>query len=184
MKDILKKIILIVSIVFIGTTFISCNKKLICNTWSSTIVNASYQKNTYDIEKEEVIFDIGIGIDPKDAITEENWYQLRATAFEQYKNPSEYYMTDHSKVLEDISSTEVDLYPLIHIDETHVETRFKESYSIPIDIFSGTDGYLAISLVIVTADQDDPLFLHFDSEVYVEFKYKLEGNQIQFERLH
>lgn len=156
---------------------------MICNTWSSTIVNASYQKNTYDIEQEEIIFDIGIGIDPKDAITDENWYQLRATAFEQYKNPSEYYMTDHSKVLDDIPSTEAYLYPLI-IDETHVETRLKKSYSIPIDIFSGINGYLAISLVIVTADQDDPLFLHFASEAYVEFKYKLEGNQIQVEILH
>lgn len=184
MKDILKKIILIVSIVFIGTTFISCNKKLICNTWSSTIVNASYQKNTYDIEKEEVIFDIGIGIDPKDAITEENWYQLRATAFEQYKNPSEYYLTDHSKVLDDIPPTEAHLYPLIHIDESHIECTFKGSYSIPIDIFSGTDGYLAISLVLCSSEQNDPLFFQYSSQIYSVFKYKLESNQIQFERLH
>ncbi len=184
MKSILKKIILIVSIVFIGTTFISCAKKEECPMLSSIGISVFYQKATYDIEKEEIIFDIGIGIDPETIYPNGNLYQLRATAFEQYKNPSEYYLTDHSKVLDDIPPTEAHLYPLIHIDESHIECTFKGSYSIPIDIFSGTDGYLAISLVLCSSEQNDPLFFQYSSQIYSVFKYKLESNQIQFERLH
>ena len=84
-----------------------------------------------------------------------------------------------------IQPSEINQYPLKKIfnaesNKYEFSCIYKDTYSIPKDIFLEEERYFAISLVVVSYDEVDPNVLHFPVESYGLFQYAIKDHQITF----